>query len=110
MQDAARSGRQDELGRLFTEAAQLFGDDASAEWARTLSALDSSAGGRINAAYMTIVFVFGASGSLIGSASFAAGGWSFSSLIGAAIGGVALLLYLLFDRRSARSAEPRPAD
>jgi len=43
VQDAARSGRQDELRRLFTEAAQLFGDDASAEWARTLSALDSSA-------------------------------------------------------------------
>ncbi|TPG54640.1 MFS transporter [Sphingomonas glacialis] len=77
---------------------------------RIIFALDSSAGGRINAAYMTIVFVFGASGSLIGSASFAAGGWSLSSLIGAAIGGVALLLYLLFDRRSTRSAEPRPAD
>jgi predicted MFS family arabinose efflux permease len=54
---------------------------------------------------MTIVFVFGASGSLIGSASFAAGGWSFSSLIGAAIGGLALLLYLLFDRPSAPQAE-----
>lgn len=68
---------------------------------RIIFGLDSAAGGRINAAYMTIVFVFGASGSLIGSASFAAGGWQLASLIGAAIGGVALLLYGVFDRRPA---------
>ncbi|MEG3174764.1 MFS transporter [Sphingomonas sp. RB3P16] len=75
---------------------------------RIIFGLDSAAGGRINAAYMTIVFVFGASGSLIGSASFAAGGWSLSSLIGAAIGAAALLLYLLFDRRPATTrATPR---
>lgn len=65
---------------------------------RIIFGLDSAAGGRINAAYMTIVFVFGATGSLIGSASFEAGGWTLSSLIGAGFGGVALLLFLLFDR------------
>lgn len=69
---------------------------------RIIFGLDSEAGGRLNASYMTIVFVFGASGSLIGSVSFAAGGWQLSSLIGAAIGGLALLVYLLFDRAPAK--------
>ena len=54
--------------------------------------------GRINAAYMTIVFLFGATGSVIGSASVAAGGWALTSLIGAAFGGVGLVLFLVFDR------------
>jgi len=40
---AALAGHEDELRRLFAEAALLFGPDASAEWARTLSALDGNA-------------------------------------------------------------------
>lgn len=67
---------------------------------RIIFGLDSSAGGRINAAYMTIVFLFGATGSVIGSASVAAGGWALTSLIGAAFGGVGLVLFLVFDRPS----------
>jgi predicted MFS family arabinose efflux permease len=66
---------------------------------RIIFGLDPNAGGRINAAYMTIVFVFGATGSVIGSASVASGGWGLTSVIGAAIGGVGLTLFLLFDRR-----------
>ena len=66
---------------------------------RIIFGLDPNAGGRINAAYMTIVFVFGATGSVIGSASVASGGWGLTSVIGAAIGGVGLALFLLFDRR-----------
>ena len=65
---------------------------------RIIFEIDPAAGGRINAAYMTIVFLFGALGSLIGSASIAAGGWPLTSLIGAGIGGVALVLFVLFDR------------
>lgn len=67
---------------------------------RIIFGLDREAGGRLNAAYMTIVFLFGATGSLIGSASFAAGGWALASLIGAGMGGVALALFALFDRRA----------
>ncbi len=71
---------------------------------RIIFGLDPAAGGRINAAYMTIVFLFGAMGSVIGSASIAAGGWALTSLIGAAIGSVALLLYGLFDRTPQKPA------
>jgi len=40
---AAIGGHQDELARLYVDAATVFGDDAAAEWARTLSALDANA-------------------------------------------------------------------
>ncbi|WP_242139168.1 MFS transporter [Sphingomonas sp. TREG-RG-20F-R18-01] len=73
---------------------------------RVIFGLDPAAGGRINAAYMTIVFLFGAMGSVIGSASIAAGGWALTSMFGAGIGGMALLLFALFDR----TAGQRPSD
>jgi len=47
---------------------------------------------------MTIVFVIGPMGSLIGSASFGIGGWAASAIAGAAIGAVTLTVFLLFDR------------
>jgi predicted MFS family arabinose efflux permease len=71
---------------------------------RIIFALDPNAGGRINAAYMTIVFLFGATGSVIGSASVSFGGWALTSLIGAAIGGAGVALVVLFDRQ--RPANP----
>jgi len=71
---------------------------------RIIFALDPNAGGRINAAYMTIVFLFGATGSVIGSASVSFGGWALTSLIGAAIGGAGVALFVLFDRQ--RPANP----
>jgi len=40
---AAMAGDGDELRRLFTEAQELFGDDAGTRWAEALSAVDSSA-------------------------------------------------------------------
>jgi predicted MFS family arabinose efflux permease len=70
---------------------------------KLLFSLDPHARGRINAAYMTIVFVVGALGSVIGSTSYAAGGWSASALAGAAIGGVATLGFILFDRGASKS-------
>ena len=65
---------------------------------KLIFSIDPDARGRINAAYMTVMFVVGALGSVIGSATYEAGGWSASALAGAAIGGVATLGFLLFDR------------
>ena len=83
------------LGAVLIDAAVQLNQISGQ---RIIFGLDPAAGGRINAAYMTIVFVFGATGSVIGSASIAAGGWALTSLIGAGIGCVALALFLLFDR------------
>lgn len=65
---------------------------------KLIFSLDPHARGRINAAYVTVMFVIGALGSVIGSATFEAGGWSASAMAGAAIGGIATLGFLLFDR------------
>lgn len=70
---------------------------------KLLFSLDPHARGRINAAYMTIVFVVGALGSVIGSSTYEAGGWSASALAGAAIGGLATLGFILFDRGASKS-------
>jgi MFS family permease len=66
---------------------------------RIIFGLDPHARGRINAIYMTIVFVIGALGSLVGTASYEAGGWSLTALIGAGIGGLLLAIFALFDRK-----------
>ena len=68
---------------------------------RIIFSLDPQARGRINAIYMTIVFVVGALGSLIGSASYERGGWWATAFIGAAIGGLLLVLFAALDRRAA---------
>ncbi|WP_420143195.1 MFS transporter [Sphingobium sp.] len=65
---------------------------------KLIFSLDPHARGRINAAYVTVMFLVGAMGSVIGSVTYEAGGWSASALAGAAIGGVATLIFLLFDR------------
>lgn len=66
---------------------------------RIIFALDPDARGRINAAYMTTMFCFGGLGSLLGSATYAAGGWHWSALAGAMLGGSALLLMFVLERR-----------
>ena len=43
VRSAAQSGDEAALRALYTEAVTMFGDDAGAEWARTLSALDGTA-------------------------------------------------------------------
>ncbi len=53
---------------------------------------------RVNSIYLTSMFVVGATGSLIGSTTFAAGGWNLSAGVGAAIGTLSLGVFLLFDR------------
>ncbi len=71
---------------------------------RIIFGLSQDARGRINSAYMTVMFLFGAFGSVIGSATYAAGGWHFAALAGAWLGGAALLLFLAFDRGASRTA------
>jgi predicted MFS family arabinose efflux permease len=70
---------------------------------RIIFGLSQDARGRINSAYMTVMFLFGAFGSVIGSATYAAGGWQFSALAGAGLGAVALALFLAFDRGASRT-------
>ncbi|MBR0551453.1 MFS transporter [Stakelama marina] len=65
---------------------------------KIIFALSKEARARVNAAYMTVMFVFGASGSLIGSATFESGGWTLSALTGAAMGGITLIVFIFFDR------------
>ncbi len=59
--------------------------------------LSSEARGRMNSIYMTTLFVIGASGSVIGSASFETGGWPLTAGIGAGIGALSLGVFLLRD-------------
>ncbi len=65
---------------------------------KLIFSLDPHARGRINAAYMTVMFVVGALGSVVGSLTFSLGGWNASALTGAAIGAVATLVFLIFDK------------
>jgi len=48
---------------------------------------------RINASYMTVSFIGGATGSALAPYAFVRGGWSATTLIGAAIAGAALLFF-----------------
>ena len=70
---------------------------------KIIFALSKEARSRVNSAYMTVMFVVGATGSLIGSASYGAGGWTASAIAGAAIGGLTLTVFLLFDRGISRT-------
>lgn len=69
--------------------------------------ISTEARSRINSIYLTAMFLIGASGSLIGSASFAAGGWSFTAAIGAGIGALSLAVFVLWDNseENGRGAE-----
>ncbi len=60
--------------------------------------ISDEARGRINSIYLTSMFGIGASGSLIGSASFEAGGWLLTTALGAAIAALSFLVFLLCDR------------
>ncbi len=61
--------------------------------------LEPGARGRLNSAYLTIMFTVGAMGSVVASASLEHGGWGLTALIGAAIGGGLLLLFAVAERR-----------
>ena len=69
--------------------------------------ISDEARSRVNSIYLTSMFVIGASGSLIGSASFEAGGWSLAAGIGAVIGAISLTVFFLLDRPT-HTLETRP--
>lgn len=66
---------------------------------RVVYTLSSEARGRLNAAYMTVVFLCGAVGSILGSLSFVDGGWWITTLIGIALCGAATILFATEKRR-----------
>lgn len=60
---------------------------------RQVYAISAEARGRVNAAYMTIVFLIGALGSGIGAALYESGGWSLAAMAGMGFGLVMLALF-----------------
>lgn len=56
--------------------------------------------GRVNAIYMTINFIGGAIGSVLGTITYHAGGWSMTAATGGAIGGILLVIFALKNRAS----------
>ncbi len=61
--------------------------------------ISTDARSRINSIYLTSMFVVGASGSVIGSASYEAGGWFLTATLGAVIGAISFAVFLFCDRR-----------
>ncbi len=68
---------------------------------RVLYSIRPEARGRINASYMTCVFLGGAIGSSLAGWTFSHGGWWMTALTGAALLGPALILFLTEDQASA---------
>jgi predicted MFS family arabinose efflux permease len=56
--------------------------------------------GRVNAIYMTINFIGGAIGSVLGTITYHSGGWSATAATGGLIGIVALAIFLTERQRS----------
>lgn len=67
---------------------------------RVLFSILPEARGRINAVYMTAVFLAGALGSTLATLSFDKGGWAATASVGAAMGTGALLLFSTEPRHS----------
>lgn len=61
---------------------------------RAIYSLDAHSHGRLNALYMTSIFVGGAIGSSVASAVFEHGGWLWVVIVGSALPLVALLRFL----------------
>lgn len=68
---------------------------------RAIYALDANSRGRLNALYMTSIFIGGAIGSAIASSVYEHGGWLSVMLVGSAFPLVALLRFLSASRRAA---------
>jgi len=60
---------------------------------RILFSLPAEIRGRINALYMTLMFLGGAAGSTLGAATYHWGGWTATAVLGGAMGGIALALF-----------------
>ncbi|WP_267382293.1 MULTISPECIES: MFS transporter [unclassified Sphingomonas] len=68
---------------------------------RVLFSIAAEARGRINAVYMTMVFLAGALGSMLATLSFERGGWTATAAVGAALVTAALVLFSTERRASA---------
>ncbi|CAN5547487.1 MFS transporter [soil metagenome] len=91
---------------LLAVAAVLL--DAATQFNQVLSqrviyAIAPDARGRINAIYMTCMFIGGAAGSTLASLTYAHGGWTMTALSGAGLTGMALLLFLTERRDDSRA-------
>jgi MFS family permease len=60
---------------------------------RIIFSLNDQARGRLNAIYMTIVFLLGSAGSALAAATYYYGGWWVTSLAGAGLGLLVLLIF-----------------
>lgn len=60
--------------------------------------ISQEARSRVNSIYLTSMFAIGAMGSLIGSCCYDSGGWGLTASVGAAIGVLSLVVFLLCDR------------
>jgi predicted MFS family arabinose efflux permease len=69
------------------QANQVFGQ-------RIVQSIDAGLRGRLNAAYMTVIFVCGACGSSLGSLTYYHGGWWLSATVGGCLCLVALAGFL----------------
>ncbi|MDE1169382.1 MAG: MFS transporter [Pseudomonas sp.] len=69
---------------------------------RTIYSLDPASRGRLNALYMTSIFIGGAVGSAIASSLYEQGGWGLVVKVGVAIPLVALVAFLVNERGRAR--------
>jgi predicted MFS family arabinose efflux permease len=85
---------------LAVQANQVVGQ-------RAIFSVPTESRGRANAIYMTIVFVGGAMGSMLGTVSYHWGGWDATSYVGAALGVLMLLAFATEFVGSFRSASQR---
>ncbi|WP_413728280.1 MFS transporter [Sodalis sp. RH19] len=79
-----------------TQANQVFGQ-------RAIQSLDAGARGRLNAAYMTVIFICGAIGSALGSFTYYHRGWDTTAVVGACLA-LAILLVFMTELRAKKSA------
>jgi predicted MFS family arabinose efflux permease len=83
------------------QANQVFGQ-------RIVQSINASLRGRLNAAYMTVIFICGACGSSLGSLTYYHGGWWLSAAIGASLSLVAFAGFLTeFRGTAARAPDPQ---
>ena len=76
---------------------------------RVIYGLDPEARGRINAGFMTSIFIGGATGSFVGALVFAAGGWALVATTGTGLG-CAVLALLALERRASGRTNAQPPE
>lgn len=67
---------------------------------RVVYSISAEARGRLNAAYMTVIFLCGAAGSALGSLTYFGGGWWLTATVGAALSALILLVFATEYRRA----------